>query len=131
MRPAALLLIAGSLALAACQTPGEQPPPAEGSPAAIKDTCGTGLRLLAQTSGWQKIAVYEKMRQTGCFQGPAAPPTPSVQRLSAEAQRREYERLIGSACAATSTDIASGRPSQSLDLEDIYTAFLATTCVGR
>ncbi|MFO1148814.1 MAG: hypothetical protein U1E62_10595 [Alsobacter sp.] len=131
MRPAAVVALAGAFALAGCQTPGEEPPPAPGTPAAIKDTCAMGLRLLAQTGGWQKIAVYEKMRETGCFQGPAAKPTAAVQRLSPEMQRRDYESLISSACLATNADLASGRPSKSLDLEDIYTAFVATHCIGR
>jgi hypothetical protein len=136
MRPAPTLAILAclllvSLGLASCQTPGEQPTPEPGSPTAIKQTCGMGLRLLGQTGGWQRIAIYEKMRQTGCFQGPAAKPTPALQRLSAQAQQREYDRLIGVACATTSSDLASGRPSQTLDLEDIYTAFVATNCIGK
>jgi hypothetical protein len=131
MRQAATLLLLGAFGLSACQTPGEQPQPAPGSPAAIKETCATGLRYLGQTSGWQRIAVYEKMRQTGCFQGPAAKQTQALQRLSPAAQQREYDALMGSACQATSSDLASGRPSQTLDLEDIYTAFVATNCIGR
>lgn len=126
---ACLILAASSITLAACQADNSSAQMAAYQ--ATKELCRTGLGLLGTAQGWQKIAVYEKLRDNGCIRGPAARPSAEMQKLPVARQQQEARRLIAAACEETSSTLMSRGSLTALDMEDVATAFVAETCVGR